>query len=222
MPENPPPTAPFHPSAGTVLVSEWIVGTPERGLAATQALLGEWRDLSSRFRPHGFLRLSCFAAADGEALLCLGQWTGDEEHTAFVRRHRQDMVGRIDQEVPGIERPGLRRYRVRHRVASGPEAGAPGAALLVRAELSTAPEAGAWCTRAAARLQASPDTGWGPAWVLGETSGTRALVWAQVPEADGGSPILPALGDEGGTAGLPQRYRLLGSVEGPAAVPQRG
>ena len=57
------------PDAGTTLISEWIVDTPDRQDRACRALLGEWGELSARVRPKAFLQLSCFASADGRVLL---------------------------------------------------------------------------------------------------------------------------------------------------------
>ncbi|WP_119460345.1 antibiotic biosynthesis monooxygenase [Rhodospirillaceae bacterium SYSU D60014] len=106
------------PDVGTVLVSPWLVDTPERQQAAVEATIAAWE---SAPWPHGFLSLSCFVSSDGETVLNYAQWTSDEAHHEFVRTQRPTLVRGIDDAVPGIERPGVVRYRLyRSHVSDGP------------------------------------------------------------------------------------------------------
>jgi len=95
--------------AGTILVSPWIVGTPQRQHAAINATLAEWTHAPL---PQGFLSLSCFASTDGRTVLNYAQWTSDGAHLAFMQTARPALVREIDAVVPGIERPGVTRYRL--------------------------------------------------------------------------------------------------------------
>ncbi|MFH8979428.1 hypothetical protein [Streptomyces varsoviensis] len=116
-PRNPSPGSPSslgfpdftRPDAGTALVSEWLTGTPERSRAAADAVLDQWQGQSDL--PEALLSLSAFVAADGDSVLYYAQWTSDDAHRAYVKVHRPVMIDRIDAEIPGIERPGLTRYR---------------------------------------------------------------------------------------------------------------
>ncbi len=207
------------PDAGTTLLSEWRVGTPERQRAAAEALLGEWRELAARFRPDAFLQLSCFARADGQVLLSHAQWLSDEAHIAFAREHRQDMVNRIDQAVPGIERPGLTRYRLLRSVVTD---GAPGPAdtlTLLHVTTETAEQARRWVDATADALRKTPPAGMSTAHLLVGTDGRRAVLYAPNTADDSDwNPTLPA-GD--GHVQTPQQYRLLGSVRGPRSDARR-
>lgn len=190
--------------AGTTLISEWIVDTRDRQDRAARALLGEWGELSARFRPEAFLRLSCFASADGRVLLSVAQWTSDEAHLAFVREHRAEMVNRIDREIPGIRRPGLVRYRLAHTVVPD-NAGDDTTDVIVvaRTESEPAPHAARWAEATADRLRAAPPPGMGTAHVFVSEDGAHGLLYAPVTQADGVAGARP--------------YRLLGTVAGPEA-----
>ncbi|MFG7944781.1 antibiotic biosynthesis monooxygenase [Streptomyces cacaoi] len=202
------------PDAGTLLFSEWIVDTPERQQAAADALFGEWQGLATTLRPEAFLQLACFGSDDGRVLLSTALWTSDEEHLAFVREHRAAMVSRIDEALPGIERPGLVRFRRRHTV-DGPAAPEPtGTVVVLRAEADTAEAAGGWADAMADALRATG--GPGPAHILVSTQGRSVLI--QAPAAPGAGRELP-VPDGAAAAGVrvgpPRLHRLLGSVTGP-------
>ncbi|MEV0262238.1 antibiotic biosynthesis monooxygenase [Streptomyces sp. NPDC050617] len=94
--------------AGTSLVSEWLTGTPERSRAAADAVLDQWQ---ANELPEALLSLSNFIAEDGASILHYAQWTSNDAHRAYVKVHRPVMIERIDAQLPGIERPGLTRYR---------------------------------------------------------------------------------------------------------------
>ncbi|WP_103528471.1 antibiotic biosynthesis monooxygenase [Streptomyces sp. SM12] len=189
------------PDAGTTLISEWIVDTPDRQDRAGRALLGEWDELSARFRPDAFLRLSCFASADGRVLLSVAQWASDDAHFAFVREHRAEMVGRIDREVPGIRRPGLVRYRLAHTVVLDGAGDDTTDVIVARAESEPASDAARWAEATAGRLRAAPPAGMGTAHVLVSEDGARGLLYAPVTQAN----------DIAGA----RRHRLFGAVAGP-------
>jgi hypothetical protein len=102
-----------HPSAGTTLMSEWLTGTAERSRTAADALLHEWAAAQA---PAGRLAQHVFLSLDGTGLFFYAQWTSDEEHLAWARARRTEVVSRVDALVPGIERPGLIRTRLARSV----------------------------------------------------------------------------------------------------------
>jgi heme-degrading monooxygenase HmoA len=101
------------PAAGTALLSEWRTGTAERSRTAADALIAEWAAAET---PPGRLAQHVFLSMDGASLLFYAQWASDEDHLAWARARRADVVSRVDTLVPGIERPGLTRTRL-HRSA---------------------------------------------------------------------------------------------------------
>lgn len=107
---------PERPDAGTALVSEWIVGTGDRQAAAVDALHAGWAALATT---PGFLSLSSFASLDGERVLNYAQWTDDDAHREFTRVDRPDLVAAVDAAVPGIDRPGVQRYRLYRSLGLG-------------------------------------------------------------------------------------------------------
>ncbi|MEV4342007.1 antibiotic biosynthesis monooxygenase [Streptomyces sp. NPDC049590] len=94
-------------------MSEWRTGTAERSRTALDALLGEW---SAARTPPGRLAQHVFLSLDGAGLFFYAQWASDEEHLAWARAHRTEVVSRVDTLVPGIERPGLIRSRLARSV----------------------------------------------------------------------------------------------------------
>ncbi|WP_306335322.1 hypothetical protein [Streptomyces sp. KL118A] len=112
----------IHPDAGTVLISEWRTGTPERTRAAADAVIQEW---AAAEPPPARLAQHLFVATDGTGLLHYAQWTSDEDHLAWARAHRTAVISRVDTLVPGIERPGLNRTRLHRSVVhdAGPRPG---------------------------------------------------------------------------------------------------
>lgn len=139
---------------GTILVSPWIVGTPERQRAAIAATLGEWE---RRPWPDGFISLSCFASSDGATVLNYAQWASDEAHHAFVRTTRPRLAGNVDAVVPGIERPGVVRYRL-YGGGVSTAAHAPGYFVFVTAETDGVGRAREWVDGAFAALRAGGET----------------------------------------------------------------
>ncbi|OPC83504.1 hypothetical protein B4N89_23495 [Embleya scabrispora] len=163
---------------GTILVSPWIVGTPERQRAAAEATLGEWEGVPW---PDGFLTLSCLLSVDGGRVLNYAQWTNDEDHRAFVRTTRPGMVRNIDEVVPGIERPGLIRYRL---VGSAARSELPGEPVLVEVEeieADDAPAARRWVERALAAADdgRAPVPGRVATHVHLDLGGTRGLAYTE-------------------------------------------
>ncbi|MGW1605498.1 antibiotic biosynthesis monooxygenase [Streptomyces eurythermus] len=132
-----------HPSAGTTLMSEWLTGTAERSRTAADALLHEWAAAPA---PPGRLAQHVFLSLDGTGLFFYAQWTSDEEHLAWARARRTEVVSRVDALVPGIERPGLIRTRLARSVVH--DARRPAGLVTVRTvaagdvETATAPAPG--------------------------------------------------------------------------------
>lgn len=106
-----------HPDAGTALMSEWLTGTAERSRAAADAVIAEWAAAPT---PAGRLAQHLFLSTDGAGLLFYAQWTSDDDHLSWARAHRAAVVSRVDTDVPGIERPELRRTRLDHSVLHDP------------------------------------------------------------------------------------------------------
>ncbi|MER7077130.1 hypothetical protein SAMN02982929_06602 [Saccharopolyspora kobensis] len=161
---------------GTILVSPWLVGTPERQRAAVDATIEEWKAAPW---PEAFLSLNCFVSLDGEAVLNYAQWTDDEAHREFVRTYRPTLVRGIDEAVPGIERPGLVRYRLRGSIVADGPGGEVVAAFVSEAD---GPEhAERLVAEAQARLGTPPDLPLGlrAAHFHISTDGSRVLVYEE-------------------------------------------
>lgn len=210
------------PAAGTTLLSEWRVANAEQQRDAAQALLSEWVELSATHQPAGFVQLSCFGSADGRILLSYAQWASDEAHVEFATAHRQLMVNRIDQAVPGIERPGLVRCRV-HASLSGPAGadrataaeGAPSDTdvVVVHATAHQPERTADWVDTTQRSLTAHPDPALISAHTLLSRDGGHAVLYAVISPASGYGWEPPQL--PGVHLGKVQQYRLLGSVLGP-------
>ncbi|MER7009847.1 hypothetical protein ABT324_00265 [Saccharopolyspora sp. NPDC000359] len=162
---------------GTVLVSLWRVDTPERQRAAVDATIAEWKLAPW---PDAFRSLNCFVSLDGESVLNYAQWTDDDAHREFVRTRRPTLVRGIDEAVPGIERPGLVRYRLR---TSGTAADRPeGEVIAVFVLASDGFEhAERLVAEAQARLGTPPDLlpGLRAAHFHTSTDGSRVLIYEE-------------------------------------------
>ncbi|MGH4029198.1 antibiotic biosynthesis monooxygenase [Actinomycetota bacterium Odt1-20B] len=156
-----------HPAAGTALVSEWRTGTDERSRAAADAMIEEWAAAEA---PTARLAQHLFLSTDGAGLLFYAQWTSDEEHLAWARAHRAAVVSRVDTLVPGIERPGLNRTRLRRSVVHDAES--PCGAFVV--------------TKAAGDIEGllAPAPGLLAAHVHLTADGERAIVFAEWTDTD--------------------------------------
>ncbi|MBB5936904.1 antibiotic biosynthesis monooxygenase [Streptomyces zagrosensis] len=97
------------PDAGTILISPWVVSDPAHQRPAADSVVDSWERLD---RPAAMLSLTTFLSEDGGHVLNYAQWTNDADHLTFVRTQRPALVRTIDDELPGIERPGLTRYRL--------------------------------------------------------------------------------------------------------------
>ncbi|WP_217196668.1 antibiotic biosynthesis monooxygenase [Streptomyces buecherae] len=111
VPPSHPVTLPdvTRPDAGTILTSRWVVSDPAHQRPAADSVVDSWERLD---RPDAMLTLTTFLSTDGGHVLNYAQWTNDEDHHTFVRTQRPALVRAIDEELPGIERPGLTRYRL--------------------------------------------------------------------------------------------------------------
>lgn len=94
---------------GTVLVSEWKVGSPERQRTLVEAFITAWEGVPW---PQGLLSANLFLSTNGKTVLNYAQWTDDEAYHEFVQTHLQSRVEQIDRAVPVIERSGPVNYRV--------------------------------------------------------------------------------------------------------------
>lgn len=115
---------------GTVLVSEWKVGSPERQRTLVEAFIAAWEGAPW---PQGLLSTNLFLSTNGETVLNFAQWTDGEAYHEFVQTHLQSRVEQIDRAVPGIERSGPANYRV-YRSGVRRDAPVPGCVVIVSVE----------------------------------------------------------------------------------------
>lgn len=100
---------------GLVFLSTWSTGTPERQRATAEAIAGAW---GSRPWPHeGLLSYTVYAGADGSTLAHRSHWRNEEAYQDFFAHGRDERNAEIDEAVPGIERLGLHRTRLRDGTA---------------------------------------------------------------------------------------------------------
>jgi hypothetical protein len=118
------------PDAGTVLVSEWKVGTRERQEALVKAFIIAWQEAPW---PQGLLSVNLFLSNDGETVLNYAQWVSGDAYHEFAQTNRRLRVEQIDRAVPGIERSGPVNYRL-YRSGVRPDAPVPGCVVIVSVE----------------------------------------------------------------------------------------
>ncbi|MGH8880970.1 MAG: antibiotic biosynthesis monooxygenase family protein [Stackebrandtia sp.] len=211
--------------AGTILVSDWLVDSPERQRAAAEALHAGWRELATT---PGFLSLSSFGSLDGDHILNYAQWTDDESHRRFARTDRPELVARIDAAVPGIERPGVRRYRL-HRSVDFKADWQPGCVVVIQFDTDSATRAEELVDAIIARQDRRPEGACYAHFHIGK-DGTRMLnyagfrdvrsheIAARSPAMVGPGGIRDAIAAMPGVTGLGfTRYRLLHSLANPRA-----
>ncbi|WP_030375326.1 antibiotic biosynthesis monooxygenase [Streptomyces rimosus] len=124
------------PDAGTVLVSPWIVPSPDLQRRAADSVLDAWE---GQPRPDAMLSLSTFLSDDGSHVLNYAQWTDDDAHREWVRHRRPATVSRIDESIPGIRRPGVTRYTRYRSYAPEGTAGRPPGLLVTPTFATTGP-----------------------------------------------------------------------------------
>ncbi|MFB9909466.1 antibiotic biosynthesis monooxygenase [Allokutzneria oryzae] len=168
------------PDAGTILVSRWNVSTPQHQRAAAEATLGEWDRAD---RPDAMLALYALLSLDGDHVLYYAQWTDDEAHEEFVRTKRPELVRRIDAGVPGIERPGLTRYRL-HRSCRSDITTRPGLVVGVRFETDGPVAQKALADLVVERLEAERVPGMISANFHLSKDGTKVLNYAEWTDED--------------------------------------
>ncbi|MEU2512656.1 antibiotic biosynthesis monooxygenase [Streptomyces syringium] len=212
------------PDAGTHLVSEWIVGSAEGSRTAADMTLAAWSDNMGRGPggdADGSLALHIFLNTDGSSLLHYSQWTSDEAHLAWARSRRDGVISKLDEVVPGIERPGLHRTHV-YRSITGDASLTPRLIVLATVD-ATGPESQrSWADTVVAAQRETPLPGLVAAHFHLTKDGTRVLKyseWADVAAHEAALPVLassPAWGKvlaHAGTRHLGfKRYELYGSV----------
>ncbi|MEV0323712.1 antibiotic biosynthesis monooxygenase [Streptomyces sp. NPDC050658] len=124
--------------AGTILVSSWIVPSPDVQSRAADLVIGEWE---RQERPDAMLSLTTFLSVDGGEVLNYAQWTDDDAHKEWVRTRRPAAIGRVDEAVPGIERPGVVRYALHGSYAPGEYTALSPGALVTPAFETEGPQA---------------------------------------------------------------------------------
>lgn len=119
--------------AGTVKVSTWDIGTPERQRRTVDAIRTAW---AGRDWPHpGLLSYTVHTGEDGRTLLHHSQWSGEESYRDFVANGRDERNADIDAAVPGIERLGLHSFELyRSTPAKDGDTREPGAVVIVDVE----------------------------------------------------------------------------------------
>ncbi|MFC8129357.1 hypothetical protein [Streptomyces sp. NPDC057302] len=100
---------------GLVFLSTWSAGTEDRQRATAEAIAEAWE---SRPWPHeGLLSYTVYAGADGSTLAHRSHWRDEEAYQDFFAHGRDARNADIDEAVPGIERLGLHKTRLRDGVA---------------------------------------------------------------------------------------------------------
>lgn len=200
------------PDVGTVLVSEWTAGTPERQRALVEAFVAAWQRAPW---PQGLLSVNLFLSTDGETVLNYAQWTSDEAYHEFVRTYRQAPADQIDRAVPGIERKGPVHYRLyRSRVRD--DAPLPGCVVIVSAEFDTPDEQRQrrWVDTVFEALDAEAELH--PGGISGHfhvsTDGTRVLNYAEWTNEQSHREALERSGQ--GTIGSGAKWREVRSFPG--------
>lgn len=106
---------PARADGGLVFLSTWSTGTPERQRATVEAIARAW---GSRPWPHeGLLSYTVYTGADGSTVAHRSHWRDDEAYQDFFAHGRDERNAEIDEAVPGIERLGLHKTRLRDGVA---------------------------------------------------------------------------------------------------------
>ncbi|GAA1906878.1 antibiotic biosynthesis monooxygenase [Streptomyces durmitorensis] len=106
---------PARAEGGLVFLSTWSTGTAERQRATVEAIAEAW---GSRPWPHeGLLSYTVYAGADGSTVAHRSHWRDDEAYQDFFAHGRDERNAEIDKAVPGIERLGLHKTRLRGGVA---------------------------------------------------------------------------------------------------------
>ncbi|MFJ6853115.1 antibiotic biosynthesis monooxygenase [Streptomyces sp. NPDC091271] len=196
------------PDAGTVKVSTWDVGTPERQRRTIEAIRAAW---AAREWPHpGLLSYSVLAGEDGKTLLHYSQWTDESVHREFARTGRDERVAEIDAAVPGIERLGLRAFEL-YRSGVKQDIREPGCVVIVDIELDGPDPAGQrdWVDAVFEALESdpAPRPGGISAHFHVSTDGTRVLNYAEWESAQAHVDALAASGDGVGST-TPQWHRV--------------
>jgi Antibiotic biosynthesis monooxygenase len=122
------------PDAGTVLVSEWKVGTQERQHALVEAFITAFATFGKDAPwPRGLLSVNLFLSNDGETVLNYAQWTNDDAYHEFAQTNRPLQDEQIDRAFPGVERTGPVNYRL-YRSGVRRDAPVPGCVVIVSVE----------------------------------------------------------------------------------------
>lgn len=124
---------PARADGGLVFLSTWSTGTPERQRATVDAIATAW---GSRPWPHeGLLSYTVYAGADGSTVAHRSHWRDEEAYQDFFAHGRDERNAEIDAAVPGIERLGLRKTRLRDGMArAAGDARTAGAVVIAEGE----------------------------------------------------------------------------------------
>ncbi|MEU6475857.1 antibiotic biosynthesis monooxygenase [Streptomyces sp. NPDC047017] len=197
------------PRVGSPLFSTWRVGTPERQRRTVEAVAASWQ--RHPWPADELLAHHLYTGHDGSTLLHYSQWTDERAHAAFARTGRPDRVDEIDAAVPGIERPGLGRYR-RYRSGGAADRGGrvPGCVVIVEVEFDgpDPEQQRAWVDAVFDALASDPQPrpgGIGAHFHL-STDGTRVLNYAEWESAQAHIDALDAPGDGVGSATAQWRH----------------
>lgn len=120
----------MRPECGVVVVSEWIVETPERQCAAVEAYAEAWSDGPW---PAGLLTCNLLKSNDGRAIVVYGQWISEAHYYDAIESYIRPRLAEVDRAVPGIQRQApdffqLHRSRIRDTSVS------PGCIVLITFE----------------------------------------------------------------------------------------
>ncbi|MER6998427.1 antibiotic biosynthesis monooxygenase [Streptomyces sp. NPDC000410] len=190
------------PGVGSVKVSTWHVGTPERQKAAVEAIASAWQ--SRDWPAVGLLSYSVYTSNDGTALLHYSQWTGEEAYQEFFRTFRDERNSEIDEAVPGIERVGLNSYELYRSEKEAGDTRVPGCVVIVEVDFDGPDPARQrdWIDAVFTAIDSDPDTHPGgiSAHFHTGTDGTRVLNYAEWESDQAHREALEAPGSGVGSA----------------------
>jgi Antibiotic biosynthesis monooxygenase len=117
--------------AGTVMITEWTVGSPEHQKSALEAIVDAWTRIP---RPKELLGYCVFLCTDGDSLLHYSLWESAEAAAQSVRAGKRSYVEEIEASVPGIRRHGRAFYRLYKSTPRDAKERVPGCVAVARVE----------------------------------------------------------------------------------------
>jgi NAD(P)-dependent dehydrogenase (short-subunit alcohol dehydrogenase family) len=198
--------------AGAIVVSEWIVSTPERQQAFAEAFAASWQGAPY---PYGLLSASLFASTDGKEVLLYGQWSSEEAYDKFDRTQTGLRAAQINAAVPGLERRPPVKYRLYRSTPARGSRQSPGCIVAVNVEFDGADEnrQRQWVDSVLEALDAESELPRGG--IAGHfhvsTDGTRVLNYAEWTDEQA---HIAALEKNGGSIGSGPKWQRVRTLPG--------